>query len=116
MAQYSVESVLGQEHVQTVYRGKDNPIEVLLKQDGSEYNFGGKKQIRVKIGNTEFDTNSDPAAFDTREAEIGKLKIFIGQLTGIPAQAHNVKIEVVDEESRTLYFGHVRVRIEDAGI
>lgn len=116
MAQYSVESVLGREHVQTVYRGKDNPIEVLLKKDDADYNFGAARMLRVKIGTTEFDNASDPGAFDVTESEIGKLRVFIGQLPGIPAQSHNVKIEVIDDAGRTLYFGHVRVRIDDAGI
>ena len=116
MAVYSVESVQGQEHVQTVYKGKDNPIEVILKLDGVDYDYTAAKEIRVKIGSTEFDSTSDPAAFDRTEASLGKLRIFIGDLINIPAQSHNVKIEIVDQADRNLFFGSVRVRVDDPGM
>ena len=116
MAVYSVESVQGQEHVQTVYRGKDNPIEVVLKLDGADYDYTTAKEIRVKIGSTEFDSTSDPDAFDRTEASLGKLRIFIGDLANIPAQSHNVKIEIVDQADRNLFFGGVRVRVDDPGM
>jgi hypothetical protein len=116
MAVYSVESVKGQDHVQTVYRGKDNPIEVVLKLDGADFDYSAAKRIRVKVGQVEFDSDSDPAAFDRTESAIGLLKIFIGDQPGIPAQACNVKVEIVDAADRNLYFGHVRVRIDDPGM
>jgi len=116
MAIYSLESVTGLDHVQTVYKGKDNPIEVILKLDEKEYDFSAFKEIRVKIGNVEFDSNSDPDAFDTSESAIGKLKIFIGDQSNIVAQAHNMKLELVDASDRDLYFGQVRIRVDEPGI
>lgn len=116
MAVYSVVSLKGPEHVQTVYRGKDNPIEVILKLDDQEYDFTEAKEIDVKIGQVEFDSKSDPDAFDRTESAIGKLKIFIGDQTTIPAQAHNVKIQIVDSLDRHLYFGQIRVRVDEPGI
>jgi hypothetical protein len=99
-----------------VYRGKDNPIEVILKLDDAEYDFTEAKEIRVKVGQVEFDSSSDPTAFDRSESAIGKLKIFIGDQSNIVAQAHNVKVEVVDSLDRNLYFGQIRVRVEEPGI
>lgn len=116
MATYSIESVKGLDHVQTVYKGKDNPIEVILKLDGEEYDFTEAREIRVKVGQVEFDSTSDPDAFDRSESAIGKLKIFIGDQTNIIAQAHNVKLEVVDASNRNLYFGQIRVRVDEPGI
>lgn len=116
MSVYSLETVKGKEHVQTVYTRKDNPIEVILKKDDLEYDYSDAKLIRVKIGAVEFDSESDPKAFDRVESAIGRLKIFIGEQPGIAAQAYNVKVEIVDESDRTLYFGQVRVRIDDPGM
>lgn len=116
MAVFSIESVKGPEHVQTVFVGKDNPIEIVLREDGKEYDYSLAKVIRVKIGNAEFDSNSDPSAFDRNESAIGKLKIFIGDQSNIVAQAYNVKVEIVDAFERELYFGQVRVKIDDPGM
>jgi hypothetical protein len=116
MAVYSIESVQGLDHVQTVYKGKDNPIEIILKLDNEEYDYSSCKLIRVKIGNVEFDSTSDPTAFDRNESAIGKMKIFIGDQSNIVAQAYNVKLEIVDANDRELYFGQVRVRIDDPGM
>lgn len=116
MAIFSVESVKGRDHIQTVYKGKDNPIDVILRLDDVEYDYSGAKLIRVRIGQTEFDSESDPQAFDRNESSLGKLRIFIGDFGTIVAQAYNVKIEVVDVNDRTIYFGHVRVRIDDPGM
>lgn len=116
MSVYSLETIKGKDHVQTVYTRKDNPIEVILKKDDQEYDYSAAKVIRVKIGAVEFDSDSDPTAFDRVESAIGRLKIFIGEQAGIAAQAYNVKVEVVDDQNRTLYFGQVRVRIDDPGM
>ena len=116
MAVYSVVSVVGQDHMQTVYRGKDNPIEVILKLDDADYDYTAAKVVRVKIGQTEFDSQSDPASFDRSESAIGKLKIFIGEYTNISPQTYNVKVEIEDGDDKNLYFGQVRVRIEDPGM
>ncbi len=116
MPVFSIESMKGKDHVQTVYTGKDNPIEVILKKDDAEYDYSDAKLIRVKIGSTEFDSSSDPAAFDRSESAIGRLRIFIGDQANIAAQAYNVKIEIQDASERDLYFGQVRVRIDDPGM
>lgn len=115
MGVFSVESLKGLNHIQVAYRGKDNPIEVLLKEDEKEYDFSGAHAIRCKIGEVLIDSATEPEAFDRTEAQIGKLKIFIGDQIIAP-QAYNVKVEIDDAEKRTLYFGHVRVKIEDPGI
>lgn len=116
MALYSVESVKGKEHVQTVYCRKDNPIQVVLKIDGTEYDYTAAKTIRVKIGQTEFDSSSDPNAFDRTESELGRLSVYIGEQTQILPQAYNMKIEVEDASDKVLYFGQVRIRIDDPGM
>ena len=89
MSVYSLETIKGKEHVQTVYTRKDNPIEVILKKDDQEYDYSAAKEIRVKIGSVEFDSNSDPNAFDRVESAIGRLKIFIGEQAGI-ARRHTM--------------------------
>lgn len=116
MAIYTIEADRGREHMPVVYKAKDNPIEVVLKCDDKEYDYTAAKLIRVKIGSTEFDSSSDPTAFDRNESAIGKLKIFIGDFTGILPQAYNLKLEIEDGFDRTLYFGQVRVRIDDPGM
>ena len=116
MAVYSVESVKGLDHVQVVYTGKDNPIEVIFKLDDVEYDYSGAKLIKVKIGTVEFDSTSDAGAFDRSESAIGKLRVFIGDLPNIAAQAYNVKFEITDENNKDLYFGHIRVKIDDPGM
>lgn len=49
------------------------------------------------------------------ESQLGRLKIFIGGQS-IEAKAYNVKVEIEDADGHTLYFGHVRVKIEDTGM
>ena len=115
MGVFSVESVKGLNHVQTAYKGKDNPIEVVLKEDDKEYDFSGANALRCKIGTAIIDSATEPDAFDRTEAQLGRLKIYIGE-QNIAPQAYNVKIELDTAENRTLYFGHVRVKIEDPGI
>lgn len=116
MAIYSLESVTGKDHIQTVYCRKDNPIQVILKLDDKEYDYTAAKEIRVKIGQTEFDSQSDPDAFDRTESELGRLSIFIGDQTTILPQAYNLKLELVDATDKVLYFGQIRVRIDDSGM
>lgn len=116
MSVYSMNSQKGLDHVQVAYVGKDNPIDLILQEDGQDYDYSTFKLVRCKIGQTEFDTASDPDAFDTSESSLGKLKIFIGAQSGIVAQAHNVKVEVTTDNDKTLYFGQVRVRVENPGI
>ena len=115
MGVYSIESVKGEGHVQTAYKGKDNPIEVVLREDCREFDFSTATVIRCKIGKTTIDSSTDATAFDTTESQIGRLKIFIGD-QNIEPKAYNVKLEIDDAEGRTLYFGQVRVRVEDPGI
>lgn len=115
MGVLSVSSVKGDSHVQTAFVGKDNPIEILLKDDGVEYDYSGATGIRVKIGNVVIDSDTEADAFDRTEAQIGKLRVFIGDQS-IPPQAYNVKVEVVDIHKHVLYFGHLRVKIEDPGM
>lgn len=87
----------------------------VLKEDNKEYDFSTATAIRVKIGNVVIDSEAEADAFDRSESQIGRLKIFIGDQT-IEAKAYNVKVEIDDADGRTLYFGHVRVKIEDTGM
>lgn len=115
MSVFSAQSVTGTDHVQTAYKGKDNPIEVVLKCDDKEYDYSKAKTVRAKIGDVVMDSDADLDAFDRTEAETGKLRIYIGDQVITP-RAYNVKIEVVDADDRVYYFGHVRVRIDDPGM
>lgn len=115
MGIYSIEPLKGLDHIQTAYVKKDNPIEVILKEDCKEYDFSTATAIRVKIGTIVIDSDTEPTAFDRSESQLGRLKIFIGDQT-IEAKAYNVKVEVDDADGHTLYFGHVRVKIEDTGM
>ncbi len=115
MGVFSIEPQKGLDHIQTAYVQKDNPIEVVLKEDNKEYDFSTATAIRVKIGNVVIDSEAEADAFDRSESQIGRLKIFIGDQT-IEAKAYNVKVEIDDADGRTLYFGHVRVKIEDTGM
>ena len=130
MGVFSIEPQKGLDHIQTAYVQKDNPIEVVLKEDNKEYDFSTATAIRAKIGNVVIDSEAEADAwaelatlfseaeadaFDRSESQIGRLKIFIGDQT-IEAKAYNVKVEIDDADGRTLYFGHVRVKIEDTGM
>ena len=108
MGVFSLKPLKGLDHIQTAYVQKDNPIEVVLKEDGKEYDFSTATAIRVKIGNIVIDSETDADAF-------GRLKIFIGDQS-IEAKAYNVKVEIEDADGHTLYFGYVRVKIEDTGM
>lgn len=103
MGVFSLEPLKGLDHIQTAYVQKDNPIEVVLKEDGKEYDFSTATAIRVKIGNIVIDSETDADAFDRSESQLGRLKIFI-------------KVEIEDADGHTLYFGYVRVKIEDTGM
>ena len=115
MGVFSLEPLKGLDHIQTAYVQKDNPIEVVLKEDGKEYDFSAATAIRVKSGNIVIDSETEADAFDRSESQLGRLKIFIGGQT-IEAKAYNVKVEIEDADGHTLYFGHVRVEIEDTGM
>lgn len=115
MGVFSLEPLKGLDHIQTAYVQKDNPIEVVLKEDGKEYDFSTATAIRVKIGNIVIDSETDADAFDRSESQLGRLKIFIGDQS-IEAKAYNVKVEIEDADGHTLYFDYVRVKIEDTGM
>lgn len=42
MGVFSLEPLKGLDHIQTAYVQKDNPIEVVLKEDGKEYDFSAR--------------------------------------------------------------------------
>ena len=115
MGIFSLESVKGLDFIQTAYVGKDNPIEVILKEDEVEYDYTTAKTIRCKIGNVVLDSDSDAGSFDRTEAEQGKLRIFIGD-QNIEPKTYNVKVEIVAADDHVFYFGYVKVRIESPGI
>lgn len=102
-------------HVQTAYVGKDNPIEMILYSDDKEYDYSTAKSLRVKIGDSVIDSQLEADAFNRDEAQLGRLKVYIGEQTIAP-QAYNVKLEITNADDRILYFGHIRVKIEDPGI
>lgn len=102
-------------HIQCAFVGKDNPIAVILMEDEREFDFSTAKSIRMKIGNAIIDSETDAAAFDRSEAQLGRLKVFIGDLPVKP-QAYIVRLEITDAENRVLYFGGIRVKIEDPGM
>ena len=112
MGVYSMESVKGLGHVQTVWAGKDNPIECVLKEDGQDYDFSGAQAVRVKIGDVLLDSEMDRESFDLSEAAVGRIKVFIGDHTLEP-HAYPVGLELDDSSGRTLYFGTVRVHVRD---
>ena len=64
MGVFSLEPLKGLDHIQTAYVQKDNPIEVVLKEDGKEYDFSTATAIRVKIGNIVIDSETEADAFD----------------------------------------------------
>ena len=47
MGVFSLEPLKGLDHIQTAYVQKDNPIEVVLKEDGNEYDFSTATAIRL---------------------------------------------------------------------
>lgn len=102
-------------HIQCAYVGKDNPIVVILQDDEREFDFSTAKSLRVKIGSAILDSETDADAFDRSEAQLGRLKIFIGDLS-VKAQSYIVRLEITDAEDRVLYFGGTRVKIEDPGM
>jgi hypothetical protein len=110
-----VEQELGRGHVPVAFAGKDNPIEVVLFDGETEYDYSTARAIRVKFEDTVLDSTVDLDAFDKSEAEIGKLVIRIG---GVPltAKIYNMKVEVEDAEEKLLFFGYVRVVVKDPGM
>lgn len=116
MAIYSMEAEHSLDHCPIIYKGKDNPLCLVLKEDEQDMDYTGAQVVRCKVGKVEFDSVADPNAFDVTESQCGKMKIMIGEQSGIVAQAHDVRVEIVTGEGKTLYFGKVRVRVEDPGM
>jgi len=115
MGVFTLESLKGLDFIQTAYVGKDNPISVVLKEDGVEYDYSTAKTVRCKIGAVTLDSDSDATNFDRTEAETGKLQVFIGD-QNIEPKTYNVKVEIVTVDDHVFYFGHVKVRVENPGI
>lgn len=116
MCCYSLEAEHSLDHCPVIYKSKDNPLCLILKENEKDWDFSDLKAVRCKIGTVTIDSEADTDSFDLSEATTGKLKVMIGNQSGIKPQAHDVRVEVELNNGKTIYCGKVRVRVEDPGM
>jgi hypothetical protein len=114
MGVLSVTPEVGLSHLPVAYTGKDNPIELILKDGTEELDFSAATVIRAAFDEIIVDSSVDAEAFELKNASTGRLSICIGNQS-IPPKAYNLRVEI-EIGGKTLYFGHVRVVVKDPGI
>ena len=66
--------------LETVYNGRDNSVDLLLKADGTAQNLSFVTRMRVmdKDGSWSVDSSTAPTAFDWTAATTGKVELSFG--------------------------------------
>lgn len=80
---------------ETVYNGRDNTIDLVLKQDGTALNHTTLTRLALELrgGSLLADSDASPAAFDFTNAD--KVVLKLGGL-GLPTGRHTVTLVAYD--------------------